>query len=353
MKRVGRLYDQITRWKNLLNASLRARRGKRFRPNVARFEYDVEFELLRVQQELREQTYRPGPYRQFVIHEPKRRVISAAPYRDRVVHHALCNVIEPIFESRFIYDSYACRRGKGTHAAVERANNFARRFNYVLQADVEKFFPSVDHRILLTQVGRKIKDPRMMWLLGLIVSHSGQQRQPQRWFPGDDLLTPQERPCGLPIGNQTSQFLANVMLDPVDHYIKEQLRVVGYVRYADDLLLFADDKRQLVQFRDELYQCFAKLRLTLHPNKTVIYPVSNGIPFLGYRIFPTHRMLSKRHVHRFRRRLRAMQRAYASGRMKPDEIRRRLVSWQGHASHASSHRLVQRLFMDHPFVRRS
>lgn len=353
MKRIGRLYDRLTSWTNLLDASRRARRGKRFRPNVARFEFDVEFELLRLQQELDQQTYKPGPYRQFVIHEPKRRVISAAPYRDRVVHHALCNVIEPIFERRFIHDSYACRRGKGTHAAVQRANEFTRRFSYVLQADVQKFFPSVDHRVLLSRVERNIKDPRVMWLVRLIVGHSGQQDRPHQRFPGDDLFTPQERPCGLPIGNQTSQFLANVMLDPVDHFVKEQLRVVGYVRYADDLLLFGDDKRHLSDARDELRRFFGDLRLKLHPHKSVIYPVTQGIPFLGYRIFPTYRLLSKRHVLRFRRRLCSMQRGYAAGRIKPDEIRRRLVSWQGHASHANSYRLVQRLLTDHPFVRRS
>lgn len=353
MKRVGGLYGQVICWKNLLYAAQRARRGKRFRPNVARFEYDVEFELLRLQHELNEQTYRPGPYRQFVIHEPKRRIISAAPYRDRVVHHALCNVIEPVFDARFIHDSYACRRGKGTHAAVARAGVFARRFQYVLQADVQKYFPSVDHRILIEQVGRKIKDPRIMWLVELIVSHSGQQQGPKRWFAGDDLFTPFQRPCGLPIGNQTSQFLANVMLDPLDHYIKEHLRIAGYVRYADDLLLFGDDKYHLDVVRDKLHQRFAELRLTLHPNKTVIYPVANGIPFLGYRLFSTHRLLSKKHVCRFRRRLRSMQRAYAAGRLKQDEVRRRLVSWQGHASHANSYRLAQRLFLHHPFTRRT
>jgi retron-type reverse transcriptase len=351
MKRTGNLFDQLVSWPNLLFAARRARRGKRFRPNVARFEFFAEYELLRLQQELIEQRYVPGPFRTFVIHEPKRRTISAAPYRDRVVHHALCNVIEPIFERSFIGDSYACRRGKGTHAAARRAQQFAKQFDYVLQADVRKFSPSVDHVTLLGLVSRKIKDPRVMWLVRRIVEHDGSPEQLSDWFPGDDLFTPLERRRGLPIGNQTSQFLANVMLNPLDHFVKEQLRSAAYVRYADDVLVFGDDKMWLAEARTQIRSLLGSLRLKLHPRKSEIYPVSQGVPFLGYRIFRTHTRLDSRYVYRVRRRLRRMQLDYARGRIDAKQVRIRLVSWMGHARHANSRRLIQKLLREHPFSR--
>ena len=148
MKRHGNLFDELVSWPNLLKAAYQAARGKRFRDNVARFNFDYERQLLQLGRELQARAYRPSAYRTFTIHEPKRRLISATPFRDRVVHHALCNVIEPIFERRFVFDSYACRKGKGTHAAVSRTQQYLRRFRYVLKADVRKFFPSIDHQIL-------------------------------------------------------------------------------------------------------------------------------------------------------------------------------------------------------------
>lgn len=351
MKRAGHLFDNLVSWPNLARAASRARRGKRFRPNVAAFEFDVESELLRIRRELRDGSYRPGPFRTRVIYEPKRRLISAAPYRDRVVHHALCNVIEPIFERRFIADSYACRKWKGNHAAVRRASEFARRYRYVLKADVKKFFPSVDHVILLDLVSRRIKDSRVLDLIRTIVEHCGPQQPHVMWFPGDDLFTAQERGKGLPIGNQTSQFLANVMLDPLDHFVKEVLRVGSYVRYADDLLLFSNEKTQLAAARAQTRDFLARLRLKLHPRKSEIFPVTQGIPFLGYRVFPTHRLIDKRNVLRFRRRLAGLQRGFAAGRVSAEEIRTRIVSWMGHASHANSFRLLRRLLAGYKFVR--
>lgn len=147
MKRHGNLWDQLISFENLLDAATKARRGKRFRPGVTAFHFHLEPALWRLHEELKIRTYRPGAYRSFFIYEPKQRQISAAPYRDRVVHHALVNVLEPIYEGSFVTDSYACRKGKGTHAAVDRCQDFARRFRYILKADIQKFFPSVDHQI--------------------------------------------------------------------------------------------------------------------------------------------------------------------------------------------------------------
>lgn len=344
MKRHGNLWPTLTSFEHLLRSSEKAKRGKRFRSAVARYEFNLERELLALQAALRQKIYRPGNYRSFYIYEPKKRQISAAPYRDRIVHHALTGILEPIFEPAFIFDSYACRKGKGTHAAVDRCQQFARRFRYVFKADIRKFFPSMDHIILKEQVARKIKDPDLLWLTGLIIDCSNPQEEVQHYFPGDDLFTPGERKRGIPIGNQTSQFFANVYLDPLDHFVKEQLRFKGYVRYVDDFLLFSDDKRQLHEARQKISEFLINLRLRLHHRRNTIFPVQEGIRFLGYRVFPTHRLLVKENVWRFLRRVRQMQTQYTDGETTLPEIKQRLMSWSGHAKQADTHRLRDYLF---------
>ena len=193
VRRCGNLWEGLTSFENLYRAARKARRGKRSKQAVEAFEFDLEMNLVGLRRDLLERTYRPGPFRTFTITDPKPRLISAAPYRDRVVHHALCNVLEPIFERSFVFDSYACRRGKGTHATVDRYTAFARQNRYVLKCDVRKFFPSVDHAMLLERLARKIKDPEVMWLAGVIVEHSNPQEEVPGFFPGDDLFTTLER----------------------------------------------------------------------------------------------------------------------------------------------------------------
>ena len=344
MKRHGNLWKDMISFEALLCAAEQARRGKRCRPAVAAFEFNLERELCRLHDELTAKIYRPGAYRSFFIHEPKKRQISAAPYRDRVVHHALVSMLEPIFERTFIADSYACRKGKGTHAAVYRCQHFSRQFRYVLKADIRKFFPSVDHQILKSLLARKIKDPDVLWLVGQIIDGSNPQEVIQHCFPDDNLFTSLERRRGIPIGNQTSQFFANVYLDPLDHFIKDRLGIKGYVRYVDDFLVFSDDKKYLAEVREQIRCFLVSLRLRLHPKKNVISPVKNGIRFLGFRVFPTHRLLPKDNVRRFRRRIRAMQECYASGDISLPEIQQRMMSWSGHASQASTYHLRCSLF---------
>ena len=208
MKTYKNLYPQICAFENLYLAFKKARRGKRRRPDVAAFESNLDQELLLLQDALQAQRYKPGPYRHFIIYEGKPRRISAAPFRDRVVHHALCNILEPILESRFIHDSYACRRGKGTHAALDRCTYFARHYAYVLLSDILQFFPSMDHQNLHDILARYIADPSSLELCRRIID-SGQgihdDAYRMQWFPNDDLLAC-VRPRGLPIGNQTVPF---------------------------------------------------------------------------------------------------------------------------------------------------
>ena len=353
MKRYGGLWPKLVAFPNLVRAAHKAARGKRSLANVAAFLFDLESHLCRLQDELEERTYTPGPYHTFRIFEPKERLISAAPFRDRVVHHALCNVLEPIFERTFISDSYACRKGKGTHAAVDRFTQFARRCRHVLKADIRKYFPSIDHAILKGLLARKVKDKGVLWLANRIIDHSNPQEAVEDWFPGDDLFAPQERRRGLPLGNQTSQFFANLYLDPFDHFVREQLRPPGYLRYVDDFVLFHDDPGWLRTARQRCQEFLTRLRLRLHPDKSVIARVEDGTRFLGYRVYPGYRLLPRTNVTRFRRRARRLQEGYAAGLLTWADVRRSLAGWLGHACRADTWHLREALFEDMVFRRKA
>ncbi len=332
------LWPQVVRWENLLLAYRKCRRRKRYKSVATRFDFAWEEELVRLQRELVAGTYTPGDYHHFVITDPKRRKISAAPFRDRVVHHALVNVLEPIFERRFIYDSYECRRGKGTHRAIVRAQRFLRRYDWYLKTDIVRFFPNVDHAVLFDLLARTIRDSHTVDLIAKILK-SGEgvlaKEASQYWFPGDDLFAV-TRPRGLPIGNLTSQFFANVFLDPVDHFVKEELQVPGYVRYADDLLLFGDSKDQLWQWKEAIIDVLAKQRLRLHADKTHLHPSRCGVPFLGFRLFREGRRLKQETIRRFNRRIRKLQWEKKNGIVDFSRVSTSLKAWRAHAGQANS-----------------
>ena len=244
MQRLGRIWPELVSFENLLSAYYKARKGKQSVSAVARFTLKLESELLSLQQELNENSYRPGRYRLFTIYERKKRQIAAAPFRDRVVHHAIMNIIEPSLDRRFIFDSYACRQHKGVHAAVNRYQQWSKKYPYVLKMDIEQYFPSIDHDILKAKLRRCLKDRYVLALLDRIIDTAPAEtgRAGFSYFPGDDLLTHTERTTGLPIGNLTSQFFANLYLDAVDQFIKKQLSVRAYLRYVDDLVVLGRDK---------------------------------------------------------------------------------------------------------------
>lgn len=352
MKTYKHLFPQIAAFDNLYAAFLQARRGKRRQPGVAAFEFNLEEELWTVQAQLQRGSYRPGRYTHFTIYENKARRISAAPFRDRVVHHALTQVIEPIWERRFIHDSYACRAGKGTHAALDRVTQFARRYPYVLQCDVVQFFPSMDHAILESLLARRIADPQTMALCRLIIASGrgihdkGYQMQ---WFPGDDLLAA-ARPRGLPIGNQTSQFWANVYLHELDQFVKQALPSPAYVRYVDDLLLFAAEKAVLHQWQAAISHFLQTLRLRIHPGKSRVYPVACGIPFLGFVIYPDHRRLQRRAGLHYARRFRRKVRAYAAGELPLERLHSSVHGWLGHARHGDTYGLRRAILSRTPIT---
>lgn len=331
------MYTKLASWPNLLLAYHKAAKGKRGHPNVAAFEHRLEENLLQLQRELRDKSYRPGAYVNFYVHDPKRRLISAAPFRDRVIHHALCNQIEPIFERSFISDSYANRVGKGTHRALGRCQQFARRYRYVLQCDVRQFFPSIDHAILREILTRKLDDPDILWLVDHILvggQHVHRFEYEMVYFPGDNLLAAL-RPRGLPIGNLTSQFWANVMLNPFDHFVKRELRCQGYVRFVDDMLLFADSKPVLWEWKAAIEARLVQLRLKIHPHSQP-QPVENGIPFLGFVQYPNKRRLKRRRGIAFQRRWVRQIEAYRVGLISFDELTASAQGWANHAGYGNT-----------------
>ena len=345
MKTFKHLYPQIYAFENLEQAFLNARRGKRHKPNVASFEMNLGEELLALQDELQAETWQPGGYRHFTIYEGKPRRISAAPFRDRVTHHALCNVITPIWEARFHYDSYACRVGKGTHAALGRCTHFARRYPYVLQCDIVQFFPSVDHEILRGLLARHIACPPTLRLIdNIIASGAGvhADRYEMQWFPGDDLFAA-SRLRGLPIGNQTSQFWANVYLHELDNFVKQDLRCKAYLRYCDDFMLFAEDKPTLHRWRRDIENFLITLRLKIHPNKTALHPVKAGIPFLGFTVFPAHRRLKQTNGIAFQRKYKRLRFQLAHGKITREQLDQSVRAWLAHAAHGDTWRLRRTL----------
>ena len=351
MKTHGNLFPTIISVENLYGAAVDAARAKRHQPNVARFFLDLEGNLLELHRELKDHAYLPGPYFNFMVHEPKARTISAAPFRDRVVHHALCNVIGPLWERRFVYDAWANRAGKGTHRAMDRFQRFAGRCRYVLKCDIQKYFASIDHGILKGKLRRLLRCRETLWLADLIIDKGCPPEAVSWYFPGDDLFTPHERRHGLPIGNLTSQLFANVYLDGLDHTVQETMRVKGYVRYMDDFAVFGDDKDRLWGVRQEIQGFLAGERLRMHDGKSRVYRTDEGIEFLGFRIWPSRRRLKRQNVRRMQGRIRWFQKQFELGELALEDIGQRIRCWIGHAAHGDTRRLVDSVLQRAVFSR--
>ena len=310
MKRRGNLWPQVLRFENLLMAARQAQKGKRFRANVLEFNDRLEQNLFQLQHELKSQTYQPGAYRTFRIRDPKPRMISAAPYRDRVVHHALCNVIVPVLEPTLIGHTYANRLGYGSHRALKQFTGWARHYRYCLQCDIYKYFPSIDHEILKGLIRRRIKCPETLWLIDTIIDASNEQIPVIEYFPGDDLLTPVVRRRGLPIGNLTSQFFANLYLSPFDHLVKRQLKLSKYLRYVDDFAAFSDDRQVLAEAKIAMQEHLASLRLKMHPVKSQLFETRYGANFVGFRVLPDRIRVRNDNLRRSRIRMKELQHQY-------------------------------------------
>lgn len=330
MKRYGHLFERIVAWDNLYLAVKKAARGKSSRPAVARFLFHLEPELLTLQHELRNLIWRPRPYFSFQIRDPKPRLISAADFRDRVVHHALMNVLDPIFERAQFHHSYACRRGKGTHAALLYVQRQTRRFPQFLKGDVDHYFETVDHAVLSQLLRRMIKDPAVLELLGRIVSAT----------PDGDI-----HGRGLPIGNLTSQYFANHLLGQLDQFVKRELRVRGYCRFMDDFILFGSAAAELHRQRAEIRRFLADaLRLRLKESATCVGATRDGVPFLGFRVFPGVVRLQGARWRRMRGKIRRQEQAFRKGRLSADQLVRSVRSSIAHIEHAATRRLRRKIF---------
>jgi len=339
-----RLIDRICDWDNLVAAHKKARGGKRRRFEVVEFEQDLWTNLGALQMEMLYGTYQVGRYRHFVVHEPKRREILAAPYRDRVAQQAICRVCGPIWDRSMIADTYACRPGKGTHAGAARVQQWLRRLCaahghenvWCLKMDVSKFFGSIAHTLAKFVMARRVRCPGTLAILNHIVDSAASE--------GDAY------PVGIPPGNLTSQWVGNLVGDVIDQWAKRDLRLVHYIRYMDDMVVLHQDKGFLVALREEFRGKLASLGMRF--SCAEILPISRGVNFLGYRLWPYHRLLRQRSIVKVRRDLRVLQRRFERGDVTLADVNVRVASWLAHASHANAHGISRQILGAAVFSRR-
>jgi RNA-directed DNA polymerase len=319
------LYQGICSLDNLYQASHNAQKGKKSKNEAAKFWFYEDRMILQMQQELQNKCYKFGGYRAFILYDNGvERRISVAPFRDRVLHHAIMLQIEPLFEKSFIYDSYANRKGKGTLNALKRARYYANKYDYVLQLDIRKFFPTIDHQILMQLLGKKVTCRATMDLLGQLIANSNKQDDAFFYFSHDDLFTPYERKKGIPLGNLTSQFFGNLYLNPFDHFVKEELKVEGYIRYVDDTLYFSNSKQFLQSIIQKVKDFLGDYRLKIHPMKVKIFPTQDSFVFLGHKVFQTHFRLTSKSIRRGRKKLCQVRHRYNSGAINLSESKNRI-----------------------------
>ncbi|HLC73324.1 MAG TPA: reverse transcriptase domain-containing protein [Candidatus Nanoarchaeia archaeon] len=331
------IYEKICSWDNLLLAFRKARKRKSKKFYVLEFEKNLKENLRSLQKSLVEQTYQPKPLKGFIIRDPKTRSIHASAFLDRIVHHSIVNILEPIFEKIFIYDSYASRKDKGAHWAVERLKDFMRKVSingklvknalnnnmvqgYVLKADIKHYFQEVNHKILIDIIKKKVADEKTIALITRVLDN----------FEG------KERCKGMPLGNLTSQFFANVYLNELDYFVKHELKAKYYIRYVDDFVLLHKNKKRLDYFKRRIGKFLnQKLKIELHPEKSKILPLRNGSAFLGYRIFYNYSLLSKRNINNILNKLLL----FKKDMIRKEDFHNSLVGWEGYAKWANSYNL--------------
>jgi retron-type reverse transcriptase len=331
MKRHGYLFEKLYDFHNLLVAFAKSFKGMRKKEVNSEYYFFLEGNLLSLQSKLKSQTYLPSKYRYFTIYEPKERLISVASFEDRIVHHALVNVLEPIYEKIFIYDSYATRKGKGSHRAIARAQYFLKRNRWFLKIDIEKYFGSIDHLTLINIIKRKIKDPHIIELISLIVKNN-------------DISQNVSEAIGLPIGNLTSQFLANIYLDQFDHYVKEELRF-DYIRYMDDMVFFSNDKDRLKETLHLAEEYLgSKLKLTIKPVSIILNTRIHGLSFLGFRIYPTIIRVKKENIKRMKKNVKKREWEYNEEIISEAKLSQSVNSIIEFIKTANSERLRQNIY---------
>ncbi len=338
MKRINHVWPNVTTFENLYFAYLLARKGKQSRTEVAIFSANLEQELTTLESQLKDQSYKFGPYRKYTIYEKKPRVIAVAPFRDRVVQHAVMRHIEPAIDARFIYHSYACRKGKGAHRAIRQYQQWANQYSYAIKLDIVKYFASIKHRILIHQLQCMIKDQSALkWFSALIDT-----------YPNNSIKVNQ----GLPVGNLSSQVCANLYLNGLDHYVLHHVKPKAYLRYVDDMVLLANSKQQLWEMVNMVEEWLSEnCQLRVHQHNKQVQPTSVGLPLLGFQVFRHKIRLNTANRYRFERKLRSMSERYATGRNTLQQINASVNGWIGHSRHADSRALREKIFENVTFKR--
>lgn len=348
MKRHKNLYPKIYDFENLYIAYREARKCKRYRDEVLKFSNNLETNLIQIQNELIWKKYRVGRYREFLVYDPKKRLIMALPFKDRVVQWAIYRILNPLLDRRYIYDSYACRIGYGTHRAADRLQYWLRYLDrrhdriYVLKLDISKYFYRVDHRVLVSILKRIIGDKDLLWLLETIIY----SEETQFGIPLGDHNFEHGRVdgIGMPIGNLTSQMFANLYLNELDQFAKHGLRIRHYMRYMDDAIVLHPDKQYLRWVEGEISTFLEDyLRLQLN-NKTTVRTAGQGIDFCGFRVWPTHTKMRKKSALKMKHRLKYLQRAYARGNVGWEEVNASVQSYMGILTHCNSYNLREKIF---------
>jgi retron-type reverse transcriptase len=340
LKTYKKLWDKLTSFENLEDAYLKARKRKTNNPKVVEFDEHWRLNLCILLRELRDKTYRPRPLKRFVLRDPKTRIICVSDFRDRVVHHALVNILQPIFEPRFIYDSYASRKGKGTMAALQRFDLFKRRVTkngrltenarndndvagYVLKADIKQYFQTVDHKVLSGMMRRRVKDENVMWLVRTILENN----------------TSQVHGKSMPLGNWTSQFFANVYLNELDQFVKHKLKAKYYIRYVDDFVILHNSIKTLCSYKENIGHFLKSLKLELHPEKCRIIPLRRGVAFLGFRMFYHHKIPRERNIRKIKARLDELLTDFKDNLIDVEDIHDTFMGWTGYARCGNTYKL--------------
>ena len=338
MRVIDKLFDTMVSVEHLMLAWHHFKRGKRHRKDVQNYERHLEDCIFELHEELTGLHYQPGPYQQFYVFDPQKRYISKACVKDRLVHQMLYATLSNIFDKTFIAHSFSCRVGKGTHAGVDLLQSMIRKVSrnnkqacFALKMDVQRFFDSVDHDILKILLRKRIQDERFLYIADCVIDSFKSQPDSQH-------------NTGLPIGNVTSQIFANIYLHELDTFVKHTLRQKYYLRYCDDFIIVAHDKNQLTVLIEPIREFLTqKLRLTLHPQKIILSNLHQGIDFLGYILFPHHRLLRTRTKRRMKRRLKTKYTAYLQQKIDHTHMDQCLQSYLGILSHANTYQLSQNL----------
>lgn len=324
---------------NLFSAWDKFKSNKQEKPDVQHFEWQLEENIFQLHRDLKSRSYKHGAYSSFYIRDPKQRHIHKAIVRDRILHHAVFTVFNPIFESTFISNSFSCRIGKGTHKGIDILDKILRQVSsngfepcFALKCDIRRFFETVDHSVLLSIVRKRIKDNDAIWLLEEIIKSFSSQHS---------TLFSQK---GLPIGNLTSQLFANVYLNEFDQFIKHKLRIKHYIRYTDDFVIVAGDKLYLENLIKSIrFFLSDKLVLELHPKKITIRKFYQGIDFLGYIVLSYYRRLRTKTRHRIFRKLRKRIDEYKDNTISRQTLDQSLQSYLGVLSHANAYNFANEL----------